>query len=433
MSVIKPFHNEKTIGSAAELPVRSDQSGQRYRQPTAANRNIPSHQKLAMKAASVFEQNTGAKSEDKGRLVGGNNDSKLSSFTGQGVPILQEGPLAISCGMHLFNGVVEPEIQTETLLELGDETELCNQQETSRDYELLDDEIPLLNMSGIPLAPNNNIVQKPNQLLMSLAKEKGNSSELPDIHYVDEQIIVNPLLLKRESKGDFFAKKPSMVLENEGHQVGGNPATERLAMGMQESKQGIEHSKTVAQEAHVNMQPEITVKDPQSDTTAKLSSAIMQERVIQDLTKSEKNQSVLQENENIDVINISRNSLGPTELGTTVQPQAQTSVARESSSVASQIDKWAGHSAAIADSHIKETLPRTLTYTFHQWKNTPSVTFELATKTDFIATTQSREVQHSLQENKYLLSGEKNIYFRQDQERGQQHRQQQEQHQQEDD
>ncbi|MEX6209789.1 hypothetical protein AB6G58_06485 [Providencia huaxiensis] len=86
---------------------------------------------------------------------------------------------------------------------------------------------------------------------------------------------------------------------------------------------------------------------------------------------------------------------------------------------------------------MNESSPRTLTYTFQQWKNAPSVTFELATKTDVIASTYSREVQHVLQDNKHLLSSEKNIYFRQEQERGQhdqqQKQRQQEQHQQEED
>ncbi|TOM54290.1 hypothetical protein, partial [Vibrio parahaemolyticus] len=78
--------------------------------------------------------------------------------------------------------------------------------------------------------------------------------------------------------------------------------------------------------------------------------------------------------------------------------------ASEQSSTAQKVEQWIEHSNAIKNAQVNESSPRTLTYTFQQWKNAPSVTFELATKTDVIASTYSREVQHVLQDNKHLLS-----------------------------
>ncbi|HGN1706431.1 TPA: hypothetical protein ACKRTE_002304 [Providencia rettgeri] len=447
MSAIKSF--------SSELPIGSEPPKQQNIWPIANGKNIHSYQKLAMKVANIFIQNTNVKSERKGHVESEMDDAKRLFFTELTLPILQMpewNSASFSCYMRSFKGFVEPEIQRETPLELSDEIELCSQQKTSRDYELFDDEIPLLNMSGALQAANNNIVQKSNWLLMSSVKEDGNSSGQPVISQVDDQIIANSLALKQELKDDVFVKKASKVLEHVHHQGGRTApalsAMTRQSIGMQGSKPVIEQAKvaTVGQKVSANVQPEIMVEDLQADIkfsslrspadhdiTAKLNPAITQERIIHNLTKSEKNQPFLQENENIEVVNISRNSSVPTEIGAQAQPQIQASVARESSLAVSQVDKWVAHRSAIEDFYIKEALPRTLTYTFHQWKNTPSVTFELATKTEFIATTQSREVQQTLLENKHLLSGEKNIYFRQDQEHGQQHRQQQEQHQQEED
>lgn len=452
MSAIKPFSSENTVSGVVELPIGNIPSGQRYSQPVIASKNILSYQQLAMRVANIFVQNTNVKSEGIGHFVAETDDPKLALFTELTLPILQADSASISCQMSSLKGAVEPEIPIDTLLELDDEIQLCNQQETLRDYELFDDEVPLLNMSGTPLVPNSNIVQKPNSLLISLLKEAGNLPEQLVISQANNQIIANPSLLTQESKGDHFAKKTATILEQAHHQAGRTAsalsASTRLAIDVQESKPVIEQVRvaTVGQKVSANVQPEIMVEDLQADIkfhslgsltdhdiTAKLPPAITQERVMQNLTKNEKNQLFLQENENIDIANISRNSPVHTEIGTPAQPQTQASVTHESSSAASLADKWAVHRSAIEDFHIKETLPRTLTYTFHQWKNTPSVTFELATKTEFIATTQSREVQQTLQENKHLLSGEKNIYFRQEQDGGQQHRQQQEQHQQEED
>ncbi len=80
----------------------------------------------------------------------------------------------------------------------------------------------------------------------------------------------------------------------------------------------------------------------------------------------------------------------------------------------------------------KKPTTRSLTYAFNRWKNEPSVTFELATKSELIASTDSHEVQHALDENKYLLSGELNVYIQGEKNRDEQRNQQQQQQQEED-
>ncbi len=79
----------------------------------------------------------------------------------------------------------------------------------------------------------------------------------------------------------------------------------------------------------------------------------------------------------------------------------------------------------------KKSAARSLTYAFNSWQNEPSVTFELATKGELIASTYSHEVQHALHENKHLFDGEHSVYIRREENRDEQRNQQQ--HQQEED
>ncbi|HHE6470570.1 TPA: hypothetical protein ACPFI9_002955, partial [Providencia rettgeri] len=76
----------------------------------------------------------------------------------------------------------------------------------------------------------------------------------------------------------------------------------------------------------------------------------------------------------------------------------------------------------LGESKGPETVARSLTYTFSQWQSSPSVTFELASKGEFIASTQSQEVQVALNENKHLLDHENSVHIRREDERQQQHR-----------
>ena len=80
-----------------------------------------------------------------------------------------------------------------------------------------------------------------------------------------------------------------------------------------------------------------------------------------------------------------------------------------------------------------KSMERSLTYTFNQWQSSPSVTFELASKGEFIASTASRDVQLALNENKHLLNHESSVQIRREDERPQQRNRQQHDQQQEED
>lgn len=80
-----------------------------------------------------------------------------------------------------------------------------------------------------------------------------------------------------------------------------------------------------------------------------------------------------------------------------------------------------------------KSMGRSLTYTFNQWQSSPSVTFELASKGEFIASTASRDVQLALNENKHLLNHESSVQIRREDERQQQRNRQQHDQQQEED
>ena len=154
----------------------------------------------------------------------------------------------------------------------------------------------------------------------------------------------------------------------------------------------------------------------------------------QDVTKNEKKASVLQEMVDIEDVNIIQNRSPQIDVVGKVYREAQTTPLRGGITYPQSMNQTVEHNAVFNSTLTNEYEPRTLTYTFHQWKNAPSVTFELATKTELIAVTQNREVQETLKENKHLLNSEHDVYFRQEQhqERGQ-HHQQQEHNQQEED
>ncbi|WOB91162.1 hypothetical protein P3L44_00860 [Providencia sp. PROV175] len=80
-----------------------------------------------------------------------------------------------------------------------------------------------------------------------------------------------------------------------------------------------------------------------------------------------------------------------------------------------------------------KTAERSFTYTFSQWQSSPSVTFELASKGEFVASTASPEVQLALNENKHLLNHETSVHIRREGERQQHRNRQQHDQQQEED
>ncbi|MFM1346752.1 SpaN/EivJ family type III secretion system needle length determinant [Yersinia proxima] len=68
---------------------------------------------------------------------------------------------------------------------------------------------------------------------------------------------------------------------------------------------------------------------------------------------------------------------------------------------------------------------RTLSYTFTQWKDSPTVKFEVSTAGELTAMTDSVEVQQALQNNHHLLESENPLYFRDEQQDEQRRGQQQ--------
>ncbi|WP_439652705.1 SpaN/EivJ family type III secretion system needle length determinant [Providencia manganoxydans] len=69
---------------------------------------------------------------------------------------------------------------------------------------------------------------------------------------------------------------------------------------------------------------------------------------------------------------------------------------------------------------------RSLTYTFNQWQNSPSVTFEIAARgSELLATTSSPEVHRALHENQHLFRSEQPLSIRHEEQRHERQRQQQ--------
>ncbi|QNP21540.1 hypothetical protein [Providencia rettgeri] len=87
----------------------------------------------------------------------------------------------------------------------------------------------------------------------------------------------------------------------------------------------------------------------------------------------------------------------------------------------------------LGENQQPKTAERSFTYTFNQWQSSPSVTFELASKGEFVASTASSEVQLALNENKHLLAHETSVHIRREDERQQHRNRQQHDQQQEED
>ncbi|HHR6130472.1 TPA: type III secretion protein [Providencia alcalifaciens] len=117
-------------------------------------------------------------------------------------------------------------------------------------------------------------------------------------------------------------------------------------------------------------------------------------------------------------------------LTSTFQTSApQTSAHTQQAS--SMVSKVAELMAASEVESFKTAPSRTLSYTFSQWQNAPTVSFALASanKDQVVASTLSHEVQQALQDNQHLWTGEQKMVIRREEQEGQQ-RQRQQQHQQ---
>ncbi|MEQ5730235.1 hypothetical protein AB7360_13180 [Providencia alcalifaciens] len=462
MSAIKSLSSEKVINNTTELVGAIVKPTHGYNQQGKENANALSFQRLAKKVANVFAQKTLLKPKTQSdfasntlclggqytasmgiaelvvsmplRYLPQNTDHMMLETEPQNV--LQVEALIVEHftpqleidGTWLLNGESNPLLlegnEEDSTLILGDV------QDDLEDYTLLDDDIPLINMSGMPIlhTHNSDAVLKPNSLLRSSGAMEGEATEQPVLNLFNNENDVKASVANKGQQHVF-----STLLSPEKPFISEVITAEKM-MGSPESIQTSSEGQSSNEHGVAALETMLEGHQPSVDEHAGIST----ERFMQILTKSEKNQSVLQENTNNDGANIARNSPMPVEVA--MVPQAQVAVgtpASELSSTAQKVEQWIEHSNAIKNAQVNESSPRTLTYTFQQWKNAPSVTFELATKTDVIASTYSREVQHVLQDNKHLLSSEKNIYFRQEQERGQhdqqQKQRQQEQHQQEED
>ena len=291
--------------------------------------------------------------------------------------------------------------------------------------ELLDDEVPLINMSGSPILPHQAIPQYLSRVSNFSAKvgsEPTKQSVLTELAVLTELTEVvqpsphelSPSGIRRENPTTSLVSMAAKLQSLTGSKPEVNLPAAQLNEGSisgQESLVMTSGSRLPENQDKVNI-----------GTFTKQAS----ERFMQDLTNIEKNQPDLQEIANIDEITMTRSMFAGIEAP--AQTYVPAKLAHEPSLISQKVAELIEHHAVSPRLEANESAPRTLTYTFQNWKNAPSVTFELAAKTEFIATTYSREVQQALQENRHLLSHERNIYFRQDQgqEREQQHKQQQE-------
>lgn len=82
--------------------------------------------------------------------------------------------------------------------------------------------------------------------------------------------------------------------------------------------------------------------------------------------------------------------------------------------------------ASISSGSTVKVESRSLTYTFNQWQNSPSVTFEIAARgSELLATTSSPEVHRALHENQHLFRSEQPLSIRHEEQRHERQRQQQ--------
>ncbi|MTB79997.1 type III secretion protein [Providencia stuartii] len=94
----------------------------------------------------------------------------------------------------------------------------------------------------------------------------------------------------------------------------------------------------------------------------------------------------------------------------------------------STLDMGTEAMAAATENKVTQIEGSRLTYTFNQWQNSPSVTFELATRgSELLATTTSPEVHRALHENQHLLRSDHPLSIRDEESRHERQRQQRQQ------
>lgn len=106
-------------------------------------------------------------------------------------------------------------------------------------------------------------------------------------------------------------------------------------------------------------------------------------------------------------------------VNTLSQPRQQTNGVNKMAEVIAK-------AASVTSDNVAKVEGRSLTYTFNQWQNSPSVTFELTARgSELLATTTSPEVHRALHENQHLFRSEQPLSIRHEEQRHERQRQQQ--------
>lgn len=435
MSAIKSLSSETQMNARAGSAEMMVHPVKGHKPQSNGDSHNCSYQKLVKKVAEALGQKNknDVKPEKQLSLVWETLQQPTLEYfqsVGRANPILEAPmtellsmPTLASSLVSLPQGAIKPEMTGEIQQEIASDESLGETREVSIDNDFFEEDIPLINMSGMPIihTPYKEIIQQSNSLLSPSVQAEENRQPPSMVSLLDGENLAQP---RGQDKGQRSADLISDALASVAHKTEKNivmdakPTIQSLSQGNEWGS-----DKSLVVEA--------------VETSGADQIMMSSERFMQNLTKSEKKQSVLHESARSDSDNIVQNSLNPTEIEAAplTQLQAQvTSPARNLSSVIQTIEQGIASSDTAPSLQESQSLPRTLTYTFQQWESKPSVTFDLATKSELIASTYSREMQSALQENKHLLGSDRNLYFRQEQ--GQERRQQehqQEQRQQEED
>lgn len=131
------------------------------------------------------------------------------------------------------------------------------------------------------------------------------------------------------------------------------------------------------------------------------------------------------QNESPDVLAMQNNLGAQTSTNTTAMAGTLSQPRQQTNNVSKIAEAMAKTASVTADS-VAKVEGRSLTYTFNQWQNSPSVTFELAARgSELLATTTSPEVHRALHENQHLFRSEHPLSIRHEEQRHERQRQQQ--------
>ncbi|MEY0232887.1 SpaN/EivJ family type III secretion system needle length determinant [Providencia manganoxydans] len=156
-------------------------------------------------------------------------------------------------------------------------------------------------------------------------------------------------------------------------------------------------------------------------------SAMQPVKQFDELTISQpiQHQQLDNQNESPDVLAMQNNHGAQTSTNTAAMAGTLSQPRQETNSV-SKIAEVIAKTASVTSDSVAKVEGRSLTYTFNQWQNSPSVTFELAARgSELLATTTSPEVHRALHENQHLFRSEQPLSIRHEEQRHERQRQQQ--------